>query len=55
MRQVLPIPLDVQKLKRFQLHRGFEPLPLDPLTSGSAPGPASPRTRYRIALTRSPI
>ena len=51
----LPLPLDVQKLKGFQLQGGFAPL-----TRGSAPGPRwglrphTPVIGSRSALAMSP-
>jgi len=36
----LPLPLDVQKLKAFQLQEGL--CPFNPLTTGSAPGVLDP-------------
>ena len=50
-----PFPLDVQKLKGFQLQGGS---PTDPLTRGSAPGPplgaTPPDPSYMLALPRLP-
>jgi len=51
---ILPLPLDVWKLKDFRLQGASPPWPP---TRGSAPGPrwgSAPDPRYTLALPRSP-